>query len=291
MSDSEPPGRIRRFLRRPWMLLPVKAVLVLAPVILVAVLAHGSLHGSPQIVAFVAQPLATVLAVALFAFYTLTVEGRAVTELARTSAPAGLSAGFLLGLLTFTVVIGCIAALGSYHVVGHNHVSIIFAPLLDALLTGVFEELLVRGVLFRIAEDSLGSYWALAITAAFFGAAHLGNPHATWLAGTAITIEAGIMLAAAYMLTRNLWFPIGIHAGWNFTQGGIFGVPVSGTTPHGLLHSTLTGPVWLSGGEFGAESSLVAIVICGLLGIAILLRARQLGHVRAPFWRRVSPAP
>jgi hypothetical protein len=98
------------------------------------------------------------------------------------------------------------------------------------------------------------------------------------------------MLAAAYMLTRRLWLPIGLHAGWNFTQGGLFGVAVSGNASHGLLQGTLTGPVWLSGGEFGTESSVVAIIFCGLLGIAVLMRARQLGHVRAPYWQRLPPA-
>ena len=67
-------------------------------------------------------------------------------------------------------------------------------------------------------------------------------------------IEAGVFLGAAYMLTRRLWLPIGIHAGWNFTQGGLFGVPVSGLTSHGLLDASLSGPVWLSGGEFLAPN-------------------------------------
>lgn len=270
------------------MLLPVKAALVLAPMVLLPRLTHYRLHWSPQLLTWVSLPLAVALGLALFVLYTRQVEGRAVTELAPALAAMELGAGFLLGLLMFALVIGCIAALGSYHVIGHNDASIVFAALFGALLTGVFEELLVRGVLFRIVEDSLGSYWALAVSAAFFGAAHLGNPHATLLAGAAITIEAGIMLAAAYMLTRHLWLPIGLHAGWNFTQGGIFGVAVSGTPPHGVLQSTLTGPVWLSGGEFGAESSVVAIVVCGLFGTAMLLRARQLKEVRAPFWRRTG---
>jgi membrane protease YdiL (CAAX protease family) len=290
MPDSETVGRLRRFLRHPWMLLPVKVVLVVAPVVLVSVLAHGSLHASPALVEYLADPMAVLLAIALFVLYTRRVEGRAVTELDPAPAPIEIGVGFVGGLLLFTLVIGTLAALGAYHIVGYNHASIIFKPLVSGLLTGVSEELLVRGVLFRIAEDSLGSYWALVITAVFFGAAHLGNPHATLLAGTAITIEAGIMLAAAYMLTRRLWLPIGLHAGWNFTQGGLFGVAVSGNASHGLLQGTLTGPVWLSGGEFGPESSIVAIIFCGLLGIAVLMRARQLGHVRAPYWQRLPPA-
>jgi membrane protease YdiL (CAAX protease family) len=290
MPDAEPVGRARRFLRHPVMLLLVKAALVLAPLILIPGLASGSLHWSPPLVALVAEPMSALAALGLFVLYTRTVEGRAVTELAPAAAPVEIGLGFLAGLLLFTLVIGVLALLGAYRVVGHNQGSIMLAPLVGALLAGVSEELLVRGVMFRIAEDSLGSYWALAITAVFFGAGHLANPHATVLAGTAIAIEAGILLAATYMLTRRLWLPIGLHAGWNFTQGGIFGVAVSGHPVQGLLQGTLTGPVWLSGGDFGAESSVVATVICGLLGIAILLRARRLGRVRPPFWHRPSGA-
>ena len=272
------------------MLLLVKAALVLAPLILIRGVAQDGLHWSPPLMVFVAEPVSALAALGLFVLYTRTVEGRAVTELAPAAAPIGIGLGFLAGLLLFTLVIGVLALLGAYRVVGHNQVSIILAPLVGALIAGVSEELLVRGVLFRIAEDSLGSYWALAITAVFFGAGHLANPHATVLAGAAIAIQAGILLAAAYMLTRRLWLPIGLHAGWNFTQGGIFGVAVSGYSVPGLLQGMLRGPVWLSGGEFGAESSVAAIVICGALGIAILLRARRLGQVRPPFWRRPDGA-
>jgi hypothetical protein len=217
-------------------------------------------------------------------------EARAVTELAPNKALTETLAGFALGAVAFSMVIGVLAALGLYHITGRDDWPILAVPFAAALVTGVFEEILCRGILFRIAEDSLGSYWALAISAAFFGCAHLFNPHATWFAAVAIMIEAGIFLSAAYMLTRRLWLPIGLHAGWNFTQGGVFGVAVSGTHSEGLLHATLTGPVWLSGGEFGAESSVVAVVICGAMGIALFAYARRLHHVVAPFWRR-TPSP
>jgi hypothetical protein len=110
------------------------------------------------------------------------------------------------------------------------------------------------------------------------------------MAAIAIMVEAGVFLSAAYMLTRRLWLPIGIHAGWNFAQGGIFGVSVSGTGATGILQSTLTGPVWLSGGEFGAEASVVAIAICGTLGIALFFRVRSMNGLIAPYWRRAPAA-
>jgi hypothetical protein len=118
----------------------------------------------------------------------------------------------------------------------------------------------------------------------FFGFAHLANPHGTVLAAVAIALEAGILLAAAYLNGRALWLPIGIHAGWNFTQGGIFGVAVSGGKVEGWLHGKLTGPWWLSGDEFGAEASVVAVVVCLSLAIPLLLRARKKGEWRPWPW-------
>ena len=99
-----------------------------------------------------------------------------------------------------------------------------------ALFPAFNEEILFRGVLFRWIEEFGGSWAALLITSIFFGAAHLFNPNASPIAAFGIALEAGLLLGAAYMLTRSLWLPIGIHAAWNFTQGEVFDIPVSGTS-------------------------------------------------------------
>ena len=75
----------------------------------------------------------------------------------------------------------------------------------------------------------------------------------TWFSAIAIMLEAGVLLGSAYFLTRRLWLPIGLHIGWNFTQGGVFGIAVSGHPSSGLLQAVLSGPTWLSGGAFGAN--------------------------------------
>jgi hypothetical protein len=155
-----------------------------------------------------------------------------------------------------------------------------------SVVSGVFEEILFRGVLFRIMEEGLGTWLALLISALIFGLLHLMNPNATLIAGVAIALEAGVLLAAAYASTRRLWLPIGLHFAWNFTQGGVFGVAVSGVNFKGLLQSTLTGPELFSGGEFGAEASIVAIVVGIAAGIYFLWRARAKGNFVKPFWQR-----
>jgi hypothetical protein len=155
-----------------------------------------------------------------------------------------------------------------------------------AILSGVLEELLIRGALFRILEHWLGSWFALALSAAIFGALHLFNPGATWFAGLAIAIEAGVLLAAAYMVTQRLWLCIGVHIAWNFTQGGIYSVAVSGGGGQGLLQAKMVGSDWLTGGTFGAEASVVALIVCSLAGLILLAVAIKRGNIIRPVWVR-----
>jgi len=171
-------------------------------------------------------------------------------------------------------------------VVGVDSWKVLWPSAVAAAVAAVFEEVLFRGIIFRIAEESLGSWLALVISALLFGAAHLLDKNANLQAGVAIALEAGIFLAAAYMLTRRLWFVIGVHFGWNFTEGGIFGAAVSGTSAPGLLKANVTGPTYLSGGVFGVEASAVTIAICFLVALAFLWRAKAKGQFVRPFWRQ-----
>jgi hypothetical protein len=151
---------------------------------------------------------------------------------------------------------------------------------------GVAEEIITRGVLFRMTEEGLGTWWALAISALFFGGAHIFNPGATWWSSLAIAIEAGVLLALLYHVTRSLWSCIGLHAAWNVMQGTVFGIPVSGTAAHGWLISSRTGPDWLSGGVFGAEASVVALLVCLCCSMVLLVIALRRGSIVPPAWRQ-----
>lgn len=223
--------------------------------------------------------------------YVRVFEKRPLTELSLPGMPRELGAGILFGAALFTIVIGILWLFGSYHITGFNSPAELFPILAVALVSGLAEEILFRGILFRIPEESLGSWIALFISALIFGAIHLGNRNATLFGGLAIALEAGLMLGAAFMLTRRLWFAIGIHFAWNFAQGGIFGVNVSGNDFTGLLESNLTGPEWLSGGAFGAEASVVAILVCLAAFVLLYYLAKKRGHVVAPFWARPKPVP
>jgi membrane protease YdiL (CAAX protease family) len=207
----------------------------------------------------------------------------------RLFAPAGwareLGAGIAGGALLFSIAVGIAAALGGYHVAGRGALATLWAPLALSLISGFAEELLFRGILFNYIERTAGSWIALALTSALFGAAHLFNPNASWVAAVSIMVEAGILLGAVYMLTRRLWAAIGLHAAWNFTQGWVFGLRVSGTGGgEGLVRGVLTGPDWLTGGAFGLEASLPAVAVATSAGLAILFVAVREGRVMPPLW-------
>jgi membrane protease YdiL (CAAX protease family) len=221
-----------------------------------------------------------------YVFLVRVLERRKVDELALRPAVRELGAGFAVGAAAFSATIGVIAALGGYTVDGTHGVSALASPLAMGIVSGVTEEILVRGVLFRLLERWLGSAIAIVVSSALFGFAHITNPHATVWSALAIAVEAGTFLAAAYMVTRRLWLPIGVHAAWNFTQGGVFGVAVSGTEVPGLLHGVAHGPAWLSGGDFGAEASVAAMGVCVTLAATLLFLAIRKGHVVPPPWAR-----
>ncbi|WP_028969257.1 CPBP family intramembrane glutamic endopeptidase [Sphingomonas sp. URHD0057] len=194
---------------------------------------------------------------------------------------AGLAAGGLL----FSVVVAVAAALGVYRIVGPGDTSGMVAALLgSALFPALSEEMLFRGVLFRWLEEFGGSWLALFLTSAFFGASHLLNPNASSIAAIGIAVEAGVMLGAAYMLTRSLWLPMGIHAAWNFTQGEIYDIPVSGMPVHGVVDARLCCNPLLTGNGFGLEASLIAMVIATLFGLWLLWLAIRRGELKRPMW-------
>jgi membrane protease YdiL (CAAX protease family) len=195
----------------------------------------------------------------------------------------GLGAGF--GIFSLAVAIA--AALGVYHLNGEGDFSGLTAAIVGAaIFPAVNEELLFRGILFRWIEEFGGSWAALLVTSALFGCAHLLNPHATAIAAVGIAFEAGVMLGAAYMLTRSLWLPMGLHAAWNFAQGEIYDIPVSGIAVHGMLNARLSGPPLLTGDGFGLEASVIAIVVATLFGLTLLWLAIRKGQVVQPRWVR-----
>lgn len=215
-----------------------------------------------------------VVLTAAYWYYVRRIEQRAVTELTGTGALSEVCRGFALatGLIAVPVLLLWLA--GYYQVQG---IALHFSLL--HLLVGFFsvamlEELLFRAILFRLLEQLFGTAWAIFASSALFSAVHLLNPHADLLS-TVQLLVLGLLFIAAFLATRRLWLCVGLHWGWNYAQGGLFSSPVSGAKADGLLQATMSGPAWLTGGEFGIEASVLASAGALICTVWLLQRSRK----------------
>jgi membrane protease YdiL (CAAX protease family) len=194
--------------------------------------------------------------------------------------------GAVIGAALFSIVVLELTIGGHYRILeAHFTPDLAMAALL--LLPGAaIEELLFRGLLFRLIEEWSGTWIALAVSAALFGLVHAANPGATWVSTLAIALEAGVLLGAAYVVARNLWFPIGLHFAWNFAEGPIYGAQVSGHTfGTSALAAQFSGPTLLTGGAFGPEAGLGAMLTCLVAAVALLIVAVRRSQVMPADWK------
>jgi membrane protease YdiL (CAAX protease family) len=216
--------------------------------------------------------------------YVSLFEGRPMNELSYDSLVSQTAFGLFLGLAFISIIMLIISLMGSFKVSGLNPARLIAPIILMAIQAGILEEILTRGVLFRIVEDGLGTWLSVLISAFVFGFLHIWNQNATIFSSFSIAITAGVILALFYVLTRKLWVPIGIHIAWNFTLGGIYNAPVSGNQPRGLLDSELTGHKLITGGDFGPEASIVTIIFFLLIGAYLTWLVIKRKAYKKPMW-------
>jgi len=160
----------------------------------------------------------------------------------------------------------------------------VFVWLVIFLITGWQEELLSRGYHLQNISDGLNLFWGVLISSSVFGLLHIFNPGASWISTLGI-ILAGFFLALPYLLTRQLWLSIGLHIGWNFFEGVVFGFPVSGLETYRLLRHTVTGPEIWTGGVFGPEAGLLLIPAL-LLGALLIY-----GYTRPEIRNAIAAQP
>lgn len=218
--------------------------------------------------------------------YVRLVERRELSELAPKAALSEFTVGYLIGGALMCSSVFMMWMLGLYRVEAVGHLSVLIPPFFAMIFVGFIEEIVFRGILFRVLHESLGTWIAIVVSSILFGFAHAINPNATILSSSMLALEAGLLFSAFYLLTNRLWMVIGVHAGFNFLQGTVFGINVSGNTANGLFISKLEGPDILTGGAFGAEGSIITILICLFTSGLLLLLAYRKGHFRTPFWRR-----
>jgi membrane protease YdiL (CAAX protease family) len=272
------PGRLLWLRAIAWGLaLVVVVALTALPFRLVGLLV-GAPEGSAVRLALFMATLAAMLGV-----YALAVrlgERRFADELAVAQLAPELAGGVAVGGVVFALVMAVLLGFGWYGAT----VQPAGAPwraLMIGLGAGVIEELVFRGILMRLLWEAFGLRVGLALSAVIFGLIHVVNPGHAIMGPVFIVCEAGLLLGGLYALTGRLWASIGAHAGWNFTQGYVFGTAVSGTDAggHWLVSVATPGlPAVLTGGAFGPEASLGCLVVGTAAGVGVLMltwRRRQ----------------
>ena len=218
-------------------------------------------------------------------FFVSLFDGRSMTEL-NTGFAKQTGLGLLLGFAFISAIMGVLALLGYYKIDGQNPDSAVMSVFLMAIMAGIVEELLLRGYFFKIVEQGLGTWWSVILSALLFGFLHAWNPNASIISSLSIALTAGVVLALLYAITRNLWVVIGMHFAWNFTLGGIFSAPVSGTEAQGFFNGLLDGPEWITGGDFGPEASVITVIVFALFGVYLIFKTINVGQVQKPMWRK-----
>ena len=139
---------------------------------------------------------------------------------------------------------------------------VVISSVLTAFVVFIFvgwnEELLSRGYHLQTIASGTNLFWGVIISSGVFSLLHLGNPHTVWMS-TAGLFFAGVYLAYAYIRTKQLWLSIGLHIGWNFFEGVVFGFPVSGLDIYTLTRIQVHGPELWTGGAFGPEAGLIVL--------------------------------
>jgi len=270
--------------------------------IIIAILFLAPVSGINNVLAiYVTEPLQepfytitnTILAVICFflflmayRLFTKHIEKREAYEISRKSSMKELGLGFLIGLVLVLLIVTVIALSGFYQIENLNTWTYFVNAIVIFGIGAFIQELFIRGILFRILEEKLGTWITIAIVTIIFGVIHIGNENAG-LFSTISLILSDVLLCAAFIYTRRIWLVWGIHFGWNFFQDGIFGMPNSGISKlPSLINSTVNGPEWLTGGSFGIENSLLAIVLNLVIGIVILKKAWDKDLFVKAVWKR-----
>lgn len=234
------------------------------------------------IVAFSDAAIALVVYILLFRTY----EKRRIKELSSSAFGKNALTGFITGFVLQSSFIMVMYFTRHYAVLNVNSFSFVVPAFATAFTAGFVSEILIRGIFFRLLEEKAGTIISLVVVTLLFGLFHLNAPGATALSVSATAIEAGLLLSAAYIYTRSLWFTIFLHFAWDFAEPGIFGAINPGNSiEQSLLTSKVTGSVYVTGGQLGPQNSIEALIICLLTSILFLWLAKRRNNFIRPYWK------
>jgi uncharacterized protein len=242
----------------------------------------GGFLSKPSLLLIIVQVAKIVLLLAA-TFLTAKIERRSVWSygLGGTRSLRNFTIGILCGFVSLSLLIGLLAV-GKYIIFdgwaaqGDAIAGYAIFWAFDFLLVGFYEENQLRGYLQQTLARGVGFWPAAICTSVVFGLTHIGNSGET-LVGIAQVALAGLVLCAGLRLTGSLWWSIGFHTAWNWTQSFVYGTLNSGLPAQGhLLSSHPTGDPRLSGGKVGPEGSLVCIaLLLVILALMVVMLNRR----------------
>ncbi len=219
--------------------------------------------------------ISTVIILYTYSQYVKIFEKRKVTELSKNNLGLELFIGFSGGFIFISFIVFLFYWLGYYRVESINYSSVMIKPIIIFIVMGVWEEIIFRGIIFRIAENKFGTEWALLISSLIFGFVHATNDNFNFLSGLAIALELGLLTGIAFSITKRLWIPIALHIGWNASIV-FYGLVVSGASEFDtFIISTTRGNDFITGGMFGIENSIITISL-SLIVFTFLYRLKIL---------------
>lgn len=240
------------------------AAFVLTKETLGTVFLIGKVHPSEWVAAFWQSLLGLVAIIAAFKLMTAVFDRRPLGSMGVAFHPRWwreLGRGLVVGaaMLFLAIVLERVCGFAHFTFTPHPMLRAGSFSFVMFAVAATHEEAVFRGYPFQRLAESITPVGAIAATSALFGLAHLANPHRSWIS-TLNTALVGVPFAIAYLRTRSLWMPIGMHFIWNFLLGFFLGLPVSGLTiSASVLTARVGGPIWLTGGPYGPEGGLLAM--------------------------------
>jgi len=278
---QSPPGRILIGLAA-CLLIPLAVKMVLVPLL--------SATGLPEETARAIRHGLSIVAIYLSYVYCFRLlERRVVTEMSLRHLPREAGIGLATGFAAIGGIFLVIFLAGGYSSgPAHPGLPVLFT-IVSITMLAFLEEVLFRGVLYRILEEWLGTVMALLLSALLFGLMHIPNVAATPL-GIASAVFGGAMVGMLFTWTRRLWVPTFFHTAWNLGQVTLVG-KVSGTEDFvGLFHGRLEGPRLLVGSAFGVEDSLLGVIVPLAIFLVLFVLAHRRGRLVSR-GRKPGPPP
>ncbi len=220
--------------------------------------------------------VAVLIYIFLFSFY----EKRKITELSPSNFGGNANLGFFSGFLLQSLFIFVIFIAGDYTIVRANSFSEMIPAFIMALTAGFVAEIIIIGIVFRLIEKQFGTGVSITIMIIIFIIAHSGVKDGNLISVLSTSINAGLLLPAAYVFSRSLWLPIFMHFAWDFTEPGIYGaINPSISITKSLFDSKISGQRLLTGGPLGPQNSIQALIICLALGFIFLRLAKKKNNI------------